>query len=276
MTMLKKSAMKSQLGSCVYMMKGAYDFSLMRALSKSDNIQLGKCGSHEKLRNATVNEYIQTPEYKKLFDMLDNVKSALTTLTDVDIASMSPLLSVELLYSKAADPSYIWLSGDSLFPLAINNSTGDFKEHELILDIVYRPTDAIFETTENSTTPLSESIHFVSYQDDDIRTNNDAVLNADPTKQRFEVKDDRHEPVSTFLYSNLNKNSDSHATVLYHKNTDCPNGKCTFYWRGHKASNSSAGMICGGITLVMKHADGYVVLDGDKIGTREVSSSNNR
>jgi hypothetical protein len=274
--MLKEHVMKSQLSTCIYMMKGVYDFSLMRALSRSKDVQLEQCGFHEKLRSATVNEHKLSSDYINMFGLLDDMRKSIDKLSDTTtIAALSPLLSAEMLYSKATDPSYIWLTGNSVFPLVINDFTGDDDKHDLILDIVYTPIEAMFQTSLKSNIPLSENVKFSSYQDEDIQINADTVLAENPSKQRYEISSEPHKLVSTFTYSDVDKDIYSHTPVLYHRGgpKDCPDGKCTFYWSGQKENSSIKGMICGGIAIALNHADGYVVLkDNEMTATREVAS----
>ena len=270
--MLTNNPMRSQLGTCVYMMEGTYDFSLMRAMSRSEDIRLQDCGMHNKLQEATVNTKELPTTYSELFGMLDNLELALAKVNQTTIPQMASLMSMEALYNNATDPSYIWLSGDSRFPLVINNSGGPFKIHDLLLDVSYKAPEAIFEVGEiDSRLPLTQTVDYTSYHDRDITVHSDDDINNDPTLEKYELNSNPHNYISTFSYTSANANN-GHATTLYRKpeNSPCPNGKCTFYWSGHRANNSS-GMICGGITLIMDHIDGYVVLkNSDLIGTRDV------
>ena len=273
--LLKDYIMMSQLGTCIYMMNGTREFALMRAMGKSPDVKLGTCGTHQYLKEATVNTGDLKGGYDILFSFMDDLGKALSSPKAIT-QNMSSMMNLEGLYSNATDPKYIWLSGDSFFPLVINNNSGDYQRHDLLLEVNYNAKKEMFASnTTTARIPLTEQINWLSYQDSDIVINSDEDLAKDPSKDLYELKDGKHDYVSTFSYTNPSNDQESHAVVLYKKaeNQGCPKGKCTFYWKGHKAEESSDGMICGGINLVVNHIDGYVMLkDSDVAGTKEAVS----
>ena len=291
--MIKKHAMRSQLGTCIYMMNGTNEFSLMKAMAKSNDIKLKSCGMHSSLKDATINasyitenatssvDKMMAMEYNNIFDLLDKLKvlaidynsgnisresqELLEKIESIDLNSLNTITNLDSLYQYTTDPSLIWLPGDSLFPVVINiNSEGEsntFKSHDLILDIVYKPKPDMFINDPTVLKPLTSKVSFDSYQDSYV----------DKANQPFKpIENSAY--VSTFDYTNTS----SHATLLYRQNDynlNCPYDKCTFYITGHKAEGS--GMICGGVTFPIDHIDGYIVTKlSDKFGNKELVSEN--
>ena len=266
-SMFEDNVKRSMLSTCVYMMNGTYRSGLMKAMAHSQDLKLNQCGNHEYLKEAMVDTDKMPLAYKDLFDLFEDFQKALAKISAGSSSSIGELLNANALYSKVADPSRLWLAGENLFPLVINNSTGEFTSNDLLMDIVFEPVQAMFEVTTNSQKPLTQDVKIYGYQESDV----DSLSGGE-----YALKSNVDNPyISSFTYKN--ETGDSHGTLLYHRDGDgCPDGKCTLYWFGQKAENSGDGMICGGVSMVLKHIDGYIMLDNDKdfknIGTRGVAS----
>ena len=265
--MFEHNVKRSLLSTCIYIMQGLNHFGVVQAMSRASGVQLNKCSKHDELVDATINTEDLSPSFTQVFSLLENTNSV-DGLKDVfktykleQIMTMLRMLDAGSLYTSAADPGYIWLSGSNLFPLVINNDSGGFKNNDLLMDVVYQPAEAIFEATASSQ-PIAGNVKFTGYQDGDV---------VEDGKGGYQLKSDlNNEYISSFTYSNT-LNAESHGVLMYHReHNGCPNGKCTFYWYGEKVG--SLDMICGGVTAIIKHIDGYIVLDkDDPIGKRKVS-----
>ena len=267
MNMFEDNVKRSMLSTCVYIMSGTYRSGLMKAMAHSKDIKLNQCCMHENLKEATVNMSNLSMDYKSLFNLFEDFQEALGRISSESSSSLGELLNAESLYANVADPSRLWLAGENLFPLVINNTTGEFTSNDLLMDVVYESVKEMFETTTNNHIPMSDNVKFTGYQDSDVERNSSG---------EYVLKSDLNNAyISSFTYEN--KSGENHGVLLYHRDeTGCPDGKCTLYWYGKKAEDSSNGLICGGVSMTLKHVDGYIVLENEKdinhIGTREVIS----